>query len=179
MIYDINHHTIKIERINLKNRISEILYDLKEENKLANINFKFKIDEGLFWDSDIILFQIIIRNMFDNAIFFQDKKKMEVFLETSLSDDEKLTITITDNGLGIPENLQDKVFDMFFHGAAKSGGTGLGLYMARKAIERLGGTIQLISGQPQNTVFEIILPCFSDSLKKPERVTLKKVNSKV
>jgi signal transduction histidine kinase len=98
---------------------------------------------------------------------------------SKLSNDEKLIVTIIDNGLGIPEDLQDKVFDMFFHGAAKSGGTGLGLYMARKAIERLGGNIQLISGQPRNTIFEIILPHFSDSFKKPERVTVKKITSKV
>lgn len=179
MIYDINHHTINIEKISLNSKIAEILSELKEENKLTNINFQLKIDDNLFWDSDLILFQIIVRNMFDNAVFFQDKRKMKVFLETRLSNDEKLIVTIIDNGLGIPEDLQDKVFDMFFHGAAKSGGTGLGLYMARKAIERLGGTIQLISGQPRNTIFEIILPHFSDSFKKSERVTVKKVTSKV
>src|SRR5690606_31566314 len=129
--------------------------------------------------TDLLLFQIIIKNMFDNAIFFQDKKKTTVVLETKMSYDDKLKITITDNGLGIPENVQDKVFDMFFHGAAKSGGTGLGLYMARKATERLGGSIQLISGQPRKTIFEIVLPLFATSSVSNNDVPADKLPVKV
>ena len=162
MIYDINHHVIKIDKINLKREFLYILNDLYEENKIENVHFKIKTEEALTWQTDLLLFQIIIKNMFDNAIFFQDTKKTNVVLETKISFDGKLKITITDNGLGIPENVQEKVFDMFFHGAAKSGGTGLGLYMAKKATERLGGTIQLISGQPRNTIFEIALPVFAE-----------------
>lgn len=161
MIYDINHHVIKIEKINLKREFLYILNDLYEENKIENVHFNIKTEEALTWETDLLLFQIIIKNMFDNAIFFRDKKKTKVVLETKISYEGKLKITITDNGLGIPENVHDKVFDMFFHGAAKSGGTGLGLYMAKKAVERLGGVIQLVSGQPRNTIFEITFPVFS------------------
>lgn len=175
MIYDINHHDLKIEKINLKNAILEILSGLTEENKLLNIDLKLKIERDLIWETDLLLFQIIIKNLFDNAIFFQDKNKIKVLLECRLVFEDKLVIKITDNGLGIPENLREKVFDMFFHGAAKSGGTGLGLYMAKKAIERLGGSIQLISGQPKSTIFEIVLPKFLESNKRNDGNTIKKI----
>lgn len=179
MIYDINHHVIKIENINLKREFLYILNDLYEENKIENVHFKIKTEEALTWETDLLLFQIIVKNMFDNAIFFQDKKKTKVVLETHMSYDGKLKITITDNGLGIPENVQDKVFDMFFHGAAKSGGTGLGLYMAKKATQRLGGSIQLISGQPRNTIFEIVLPVFSETPVSKSKPTIGKLPVKV
>lgn len=57
----------------------------------------------------------------------------------------QITITIADNGAGIPEDLRDTIFDPFVKGDASrsSGGTGLGLAIARKIVERHGGTLEL------------------------------------
>lgn len=158
MIYDINHHNLVWEKVILKKKIQSVLEALRKENDHFNIRFHFKIDDDLTWETDLVLLGIIIRNMFDNALFFRDKKEIAVKIEATKVYHEKLLIEISDNGLGIPVSARDKVFDMFFHGSARSGGTGLGLYMAKKAVERLGGIIRLANGEARNTVFEIVLP---------------------
>lgn len=161
MIYDINHHNLIWEKILLKKKIQAILEELRRENDHINIRFYFNIDEGLTCETDIVLFCIILKNMFDNALFFRDKKEISVKIEAAKIYHEKLLIKISDNGIGIPLSAREKVFDMFFHGSARSGGTGLGLYMAKKAVERLGGMIKLANGEAKNTTFEIVLPMTS------------------
>jgi signal transduction histidine kinase len=69
----------------------------------------------------------------------------------------QVVLTIQDNGDGIPESIKEKIFDMFFRGSEKSGGSGLGLYLAKKAVKILNGSIVLES-QPGTTTFTILLP---------------------
>lgn len=169
MIYDINHHNMVWEKVTLKRKIQSELEKLRNENDHFKIRFHFDIEDGLTCETDLVLFGIVIRNMFDNALFFRDKKEISVKIEASKVYYEKLMIRISDNGVGIPPSARDKVFDMFFHGAARSGGTGLGLYMAKKAVERLGGGIRLASGEPKNTAFEIVLPLTSPGINAPQK----------
>ena len=63
-----------------------------------------------------------------------------------------------DNGIGISEEIKDKVFNMFFRGTARSEGSGLGLYITRLAVEKLGGRIRLLQSGSKPTVFEITIP---------------------
>jgi signal transduction histidine kinase len=62
-----------------------------------------------------------------------------------------------DNGMGIPEEIQRKIWEPFFY-TKGSKGTGLGLAMTRKAIEEHGGQINLVSNQGEGTTFTILLP---------------------
>jgi signal transduction histidine kinase len=80
-----------------------------------------------------------------------------------ITDSEKTTIRISDNGIGINPEFQGKVFDMFFRGHIESKGSGLGLYLVKKGIEKLQGSFKLESKLNEGTVFTITLP----SLKKP------------
>jgi signal transduction histidine kinase len=66
-------------------------------------------------------------------------------------------IRVTDSGPGIPETLQDKVFEPFF--STKEEGSGLGLSIAKRIIEDHGGWMQVSSTGRQGTTFVIALPC--------------------
>jgi signal transduction histidine kinase len=70
----------------------------------------------------------------------------------------RLTITVTDNGTGIPLSMQDKIFEPFF--TTKTRGTGLGLAIVARRVRELGGTISLSSpvADERGAQFEIILP---------------------
>jgi len=63
------------------------------------------------------------------------------------------TIIFEDNGIGINQDLQEKVFNMFFRATEKSEGAGLGLYIVKEAIDKLGGTIEMKSTFGQGTQF--------------------------
>lgn len=67
-------------------------------------------------------------------------------------------IVLSDNGLGIPADLHEKVFEMFFRGTTISKGSGLGLYIVKNAVKKLNGAIRLESKEGEGTRFWINLP---------------------
>jgi PAS domain S-box-containing protein len=116
-----------------------------------------RIDASKDWiTTDPNLLTIIFKNLFDNtALFAEVSPVVDVQLSMSAS---AYRIIFHDNGPGIPTELESKVFDMFFKGSEKSKGSGLGLYMAKKAVEKLKGEIQLITDAAHGARFEISLP---------------------
>jgi PAS domain S-box-containing protein len=106
--------------------------------------------------TDPTLLTIIFKNLFDNTAVFADVNP-EVDVQLSMVG-SVYRIVFHDNGPGIPSDLEKKVFDMFFKGSEKSKGSGLGLYMVKKAVEKLKGEIRIITEVIPGTRFEISLP---------------------
>jgi signal transduction histidine kinase len=67
-------------------------------------------------------------------------------------------VTIWDNGIGMPEDIQNRVFEPFFTTKSAGEGTGLGLHICRQIVEKCGGSIQLHSVHHEGTRFTIYLP---------------------
>jgi signal transduction histidine kinase len=63
-----------------------------------------------------------------------------------------------DNGIGISEENVSRIFEMFFRATSLSTGSGLGLYIVKETIEKLGGTIEVNAALGQGTSFKMILP---------------------
>jgi two-component system NtrC family sensor kinase len=85
-----------------------------------------------------------------------------VILRSFQPDPQHVAIWIIDNGVGIPENIQEKIFEPFFS-TKGSKGTGLGLAVARKSVEEHGGSLLLESAPGKGTTFKIALPLRSAS----------------
>ena len=81
---------------------------------------------------------------------------------------ETVTISISDNGVGIPLADQEKLFTKFFRAGnvreQVTQGTGLGLYIVKLAVEQLGGNISVRSEEGKGTAFDIVLPYSSIGL---------------
>lgn len=71
---------------------------------------------------------------------------------------KQVKIKVADNGAGIPKDYQHRVFDMFFRGSVQSTGSGLGLYLSKLAVLRLGGKIELKSKEGKGTSVTVVLP---------------------
>ena len=69
-----------------------------------------------------------------------------------------LTITVSDDGPGIPEQIQGKIFDPFFSTKDTGEGSGLGLFIVHDIIVQHGGTITVGSNNGEGTIFTIIMP---------------------
>jgi signal transduction histidine kinase len=69
-----------------------------------------------------------------------------------------VVISVQDNGIGIPEDMKDQVFDMFFKATEQSNGFGLGLYEANLIIKKLKGNIQINLARKDITEVTIELP---------------------
>jgi two-component system NtrC family sensor kinase len=72
--------------------------------------------------------------------------------------DTKISISIIDDGPGIPRDQQKKVFDPFFTTKRAGSGTGLGLWVTYDIVKRMGGTITLKSEMEKGTTFMVKLP---------------------
>ena len=94
-------------------------------------------------------------NLIHNAIYAMQGKGC---LEISISEhQDNAVVTVTDSGRGIPPQVQQRIFEPFFTTKSVGEGTGLGLDIARKIIEKHGGKIEFES-QPGRTTFKVLLP---------------------
>ena len=99
---------------------------------------------------------IVFNNLFKNAIqaIPEDRQaQVEVRLEVSKT---TFTVTVTDNGKGIPIELNDKIFSPNF--STKNSGMGLGLAISKKIVEQFGGEIDFVSQENIGTTFTLIFP---------------------
>jgi len=125
----------------------------------VSIEFKNALAEPFI--SDGFSIKSIYQNIFENALKYRDHSR-NLLLEIHIEDySNHIKITFKDNGLGISENILPKIFNMFYRGNNESkDDTGLGLYIVKKAILKLSGTINVASTEGVGTTFEIILPRF-------------------
>jgi signal transduction histidine kinase len=110
----------------------------------------------------------VIDNLVSNAIKYSPKGG-EVRITGSF-DDQNITIAVSDQGVGLPEDELDRIFERFYRveGALsrKTQGTGLGLYLARAVIEAHGGQIVVESKPGKGSTFRFTLPRESTSANK-------------
>ena len=77
---------------------------------------------------------------------------------TTQVDAERATIQVRDNGPGIGEEHKSKIFDMFYRCSNTTNGSGLGLYIVAEAVEKLGGTLRVVSEVRQGATFILEIP---------------------
>ena len=82
---------------------------------------------------------------------------------TTRQEDEWVSVSIRDNGCGIPADVQDKIFDPFFTTKEPGVGTGLGLSLSYGLITKLGGTIECHSALGKGTEFVVRFPCVAEA----------------
>jgi len=103
------------------------------------------------------LCKIFLENMIENSINFSTPINPCLRINTSHAGNS-ITVIIEDNGQGIPASIQHRIFEMYFRGSDNSKGNGLGLYIAKRAIDKLGGTVTFISRLNEGSSFKITIP---------------------
>ena len=102
---------------------------------------------------------IVMRNLIGNALKFTERGWVRVEAETAES---AVVLRVQDSGIGIRPDEQARIFEMYRQADSSDtrryGGTGLGLHIARRFVEQLGGTITLESALGQGSTFTITLP---------------------
>lgn len=101
-----------------------------------------------------------VRNLLDNAVKFSAGATVPQVRLTSGLEAEACTLTVADNGTGFDMRFVDKVFEIFqrLHRAEDYPGTGVGLALVRKAMERMGGTVSAQSAPGSGATFTLRLP---------------------
>jgi two-component system NtrC family sensor kinase len=108
-------------------------------------------------DSDAPLLRQVILNLLNNAIQATGPEGT-VTVSTRPTDDNQVTVQVSDTGHGIPRENLAQIFDPFFTTKPQGKGTGLGLSICHGIVERLGGNISVASQEGQGSSFTIKLP---------------------
>ncbi len=117
-------------------------------------------EELLLAQMDARLISQVIVNLVDNAMKYTPAGS--VIRITADKEDNKIRVSVADNGPGIPDTLKPKAFEMFFTGETKVAdcrrSMGLGLALCRSIVSAHGGDIRLTDNQPSGCVFTFTLP---------------------
>ncbi len=150
---DVNYSKIDFHEI-IEECFNSISY-LPQTSKIKKIiNIR-----GCDFYSDQWRINEILRNLISNAVKYYSTRRDEPFIEIDiLVERTYAAIYFGDNGIGITEDRAPKVFEMFYRATEHGEGSGIGLYIVKNAIERLGGVIRLRSEANKGTSFEITLP---------------------
>jgi len=159
-IVEIIEGDTKIEKVDFRKIIREVLDELKKDNPLDDINIRITIEDNQIFYNDARLVQTIIYNILENSVKYRKANVgSHIFLNVSEKENKAFVISVSDNGIGIAKEVMPRIYDMFYRGTDESKGSGLGLYTVKKIVEKLGGTIFIESKQHYSTTAIVTLPC--------------------
>jgi len=149
-------------------------HGLRAKDKSFNATLKTDFDETI-GNINIITQDIgrVLLNLYNNAFYAVNEKNQQSYLPVSADPankyeptvslstkrmSDKIEITVTDNGNGIPQKIIDKIFQPFFTTKPTGQGTGLGLSLSYDIIKAHGGQIRVESKEGGGTKFYVVLP---------------------
>ena len=161
--FDLNQSLYQFENINIKEYLADCYEELQFDFQEKGIKLEYKVDydENRLVKADRQQLKRVILNIINNAINYKSTSnpKIEIILTEKGAGAQ---IEIRDNGIGVPDDILDKIFERFYKEdkarSKSSPGTGLGLYIARKIILDHGGSIWAKSQVGSGTSIFFTLP---------------------
>lgn len=159
IFYDVKNKVPQANKHRLEHALESIVADLKRSMEIgASAQIKLNYAKDLpELNTDPELLNIALTHLIENAFIFRRPENSYIDISVELDDKRNIMLLISDNGVGIPKEIEHRVFDMFYRGSERSLGPGLGLYTAREAARKLGGDITL-NQKPGLTTFLVFFP---------------------
>ncbi|MDA3892004.1 MAG: PAS domain S-box protein [Salinivirgaceae bacterium] len=146
---------LELSNVNTSTIVHEIIESMEYQIQTFKIDVKSSDLPEIVTDRN--LFTQIMTNLIDNAVKYHDENKQSIIYIESTAINSEVIFTITDNGVGIPDDKKDRVFEVFNRlNPQKTEGEGIGLAIIKKAVERLNGKINLESTFGEGCKFTLI-----------------------
>jgi signal transduction histidine kinase len=149
---------ISQEKILLKQLAQEVIDSLRFLPGAESIDFRILLNDDFTMSSDRLRLRMVLSNLLSNAIKYSDPYGKKAFVEIGVrfNPDESI-LYIRDNGIGISAHWLPKIFDMFTRATERSSGSGLGLFITRETVEKIGGSLSVESTPGEGSTFCIHL----------------------
>lgn len=146
------------EPADLNQILQDVLSDL--EVRIEQTKAKIEVTDLPLIDADPSQMRQLFQNLLANALKFHQKDVSPVIQVKSTSTQTHCSISVADNGIGFEEKYLDRIFTIFqrLHGKHEYEGTGVGLAVCRRIVERHGGTITAKSSPEHGATFRVTLP---------------------
>jgi signal transduction histidine kinase len=150
---------IELSQVDLKTVMNQTVNDLEPQIKNRNARVAVEADDVVVQANSTILVQVL-NNLVSNAIKFMPSGRSPAILMQAITIGDVVQIKVTDNGIGIPEPHHAKIFNLFerLHSETEYPGTGIGLAIVQRGVEKMGGRIFVQSQVGQGSTFTIELP---------------------
>jgi signal transduction histidine kinase len=157
---------IAIETVAVADAIQDMRSMLHAETDLARAELRFDMPDGLLVKAHRQTFVQAPTNLVSNAVKFVAPDTTPVVSIGARQTGNVVRVTIEDNGIGIPETAQGNIFNVFerLHGEEQYPGTGIGLAIVKKGVERMGGGVGVTSAPGAGSTFYVELPAAQDSV---------------
>ena len=145
---------LELEPVEVSALLTGIADMIGREAEARGVEVRISAPENLKVEIDNARFSQALLNLASNAIEAMDSGG--ILGLSGYREGDAIMIEISDTGPGVPEDLRNKVFDLFF--STKERGTGLGLPIVQRTIHDHGGTVELAAGESAGAVFRVKLP---------------------
>jgi two-component system, OmpR family, phosphate regulon sensor histidine kinase PhoR len=159
-----NSHTEANNGIHLERRlfdlwplVQRLIEDTALVSESADVKIVNRVPDDLVVYADASLIQRILQNLVTNALKYAPNGLITIGAQ-DLGNDNSIACWVSDNGIGIPVDMQQKIFDKGETDAERDDGTGLGLAIVQTFIEAHGGTVTLKSTPEVGSTFRFTLP---------------------
>lgn len=145
--------------IQAEKMIERIMRENTELIQSTSLQSMLTIDQSQKWVSDEYCNYTILSNLINNAIVFSDLEKPVRTLDISLKvHADYVSVKIQDNGRGIGAEQQQQLFEPFNRGSTKQSSVGLGLFLVKGMVTKLGATISIESEEKVGTIVYLDIP---------------------
>ncbi len=154
-----NRLSIYTEKMSVNQLIQETIHMVRT-GLASNISILEELDSDVEIQADRTRLEQVLRNIINNSIKFTEKGHIKVKTILSAKSNEVI-VSISDTGLGIPEDILPKIFGKFVtkgHERENLGGNGLGLFLCKGIIDAHGGKISAKNNKDGGATFEFSLP---------------------
>lgn len=155
--------------VDLNQVVREVISDL--EVRIEQLGGRIEVANLPTIDADPTQCRQLMQNLIGNALkFHRDEEPPVVKIRGQFLDGDEWQITVEDNGIGFDEQYADRIFGIFqrLHGRSEYEGTGVGLAICRKIVERHGGTISTRSAPGEGSTFILTMPARQPKGEDPE-----------
>jgi signal transduction histidine kinase len=153
----LNHTDLQKETIDFGTMVDECITSFSALENFSSINFHKQIEPAIKFESEWALLNAILQNLIENAIKYSRPDSPYVRINIR-QESSSVVVEVEDNGQGIPAEHQSRIFEMFYRATHSANGTGLGLYILKRSVDRLQGTIDIRSQVGVGSTFIVRLP---------------------
>lgn len=150
------------ESIHIETEVRTLLKEFHHQYNQVHVYLEV-VGDTVF-TTDVVRFRTILRNIISNALKYHNPQANPPFVKINIAaDTEQMFVTVQDNGLGIDQAYLDQIFGMFFRATIQAKGTGLGLFITKAMVDKLGGKIRVKSQIKMGTSFFVELPALAQN----------------
>lgn len=158
-ITKISRGAVEKTSIQFKNFVENILSSLSNIKGFDEMDFQLNIQQLKPFMTDEKIFLSIMQNLIENIIKYRKEGTKNCFGKIKFTEiSNGVKIILSDNGIGIGAEHLPKVYEMFYRATTNSMGSGLGLFIVKTAVDKLGGRIELESKEKSGTTFTLFFP---------------------